>query len=290
MKATLLTLFFSAACFAQTTVQIELANFQEGLPVSEPTASCGSQSNNAGLNAIFQNHNVYIYCGATFTSYPSLAEVAGGLITCGSCDAAALISDLEAYSEVISRARLAPDSEHYANYLYITLDDVVTQTGTTAENVVITTDNDLNPVFQDFTVFSFEPYFGDTYLLKCDCYAPDLAQVLIDQNIIMPNSTNPDTGAIIYDQYFYHQIIYLLSKPDFAIDRIRVFPNPFTELTINTDDVEVQLSLFDITGKLITSCASVSEVTVIANGLRPGLYLLHLATGGNSKTVKIIKQ
>lgn len=292
MKIIVLLFLTAFTTWAQNhMVQIELVNSEVGHVIgSSDWSSCGSQSNDAGLNAIFQSHNVSGYCSAEFTSYPSLTDVFGGLIHCGSCDPAALIADLETYDSVIGRARLTPGTEYYANYLYITLDQATTQTGSTPTSAVITSDDNLNPVFEDLTVFSFEHYFSDTYLLICDCYAPDLAQALIDQDIILPNSTNPDTGEMVFDSYFYQGMVYL-STADFAFDQIHVYPNPFNEnLQISTDLVDVGYALYDITGKNIISTFDEAAFTDKANALNPGLYFLQISHSGKSKTVKIIKE
>ncbi|MBF6608935.1 MAG: T9SS type A sorting domain-containing protein, partial [Flavobacterium sp.] len=286
-----LFLAFGLPVLAQsTTVQIELVQPQVGHPIMTGWTSCGSESNDSGLNAIFAAHNVSNYCSATFLSYPELELVDGGLIDCPSCDASALIADLEAYSAVIGRARLTPGYEIFANYLWIKLINDASQTGSDAANVIVTSDPALNAVFESFTVYSYEQHNANWKTVICDCYAPDLLDALLIQGFILPNSIDENSGATIYDNHTFQNIAYL-DTPAFEAQQIKVVPNPFNDFfTITGDDGNSQFSIYDLSGKKIGIADSVTGVQTLATSLQPGIYIMQIANGNNTEIIKIAKR
>ncbi len=293
MKKSLIAILISISAFSQThTIQIELVDFENGIviPSSYLNSSCGSISNNAGLNSIFEAHNVGSYCSSTVVTYPSLLEVLGGLIDCTGCNPNELITELEAYSSVISRARLTPGSELFANNSYAKFIDPPVLTGSTAANVAVTDNFVLNAIFEQFTVFRYHNVINDWHNLLCDCYSPDLIAALIDQGFILPNSINPETGDIIYDNYNYEHIVYLLSTVKSEVSNLRVFPNPFREnLQIEYDGNNAMFFIFDFSGKLLTSTSSAVQAMNTSNQLSAGWYFLKVNESNSTTTIKLIK-
>lgn len=292
MKKSILAFLISISAFSQThTIQIELVNPEIGHVVASTNdINCGT-SNDAGLNSIFEAHNVGWYCRSFFIAYPSLLPVEGGLITCSECDPNQLISDLEAYSSVIGRARLTPGWALTANSSYANFMDPPALTGSTPTHVAITDNPALNAIFEQFTVFSYEHVINNWYNLLCDCYSPDLIAALIDQGFILPNSINPETGETIYDNYGYQPIVFLLSTENPEPRNLKVFPNPFSEnLQIEYDGENAQYSLFDFSGKLLTRTSLAEQAMTTANQLPAGLYFLKVQEDGSIKTVKLIKR
>lgn len=78
-------------------------------------------------------------------------------------------------------------------------------------------------------------------------------------------------------------------------DQFSVYPNPTNNLLVITRDSqvgsEVQLRLFDATGKLILEEAMIATAhTLSLQNLSPGVYYLRLQMNNQTNTLEIIKQ
>ena len=293
MKNIFFAILISFSVFSQNhTVQIEIVSGASVYPVFQSQFSnCGTISNDSVLNSIFETHNIVRYCSSEFTSYPAMVNVSGGLIDCEGCDPDALVADLQNYSAVIGRARKTPGQEYFANNSMIRMSNPVSQTGTTASNLVITSNSALNDIFVTGNVFYFNNIVADWYEIKCDCYSPDLISLLLNQGFVLPNSINPSTQQMIADNYYYQNISYLLSNSKFDLNQIQVYPNPFTDnLKIKANSGSMQYSLHDLTGKNILNSSSKESVEVVSKSLLSGIYFLRITSDGLAKTFKLVKQ
>lgn len=293
MKKILLALLCSFSAFSQNaTVQIEIVPGASAYPITgSQFGNCGEISSDSNLNAIFATHNVVRYCSAEFTSYPAMVGVFGGLLDCEDCNADLLVADLQNYTAVIGRARKTPGLEYFANNSMVKILNPISQTGTTASNLVTTSSATLNDIFLAENVFYFNNVVGDWYEIKCDCYSPDLITLLLDQGFILPNSIDPTTQQMLHDNYNYQQIVYLLSNATFDLTQIQVYPNPFTEnLKIDSTMDEMEFSLYDVAGKQILNTNAKENVERNSGLLLSGIYFLRISNNGMAKTFKLVKQ
>ncbi len=104
---------FSLNLFAQSySFQIELVDFSVGQSLTSPPDFYSNESNDAGLNQIFQDHNVIEYERIYPDNIPDSYVPQGGnfnIAVCGSCDAQAFLDDVNNYSSVIVAQSVAFD-------------------------------------------------------------------------------------------------------------------------------------------------------------------------------------
>lgn len=78
-----------------------------------------------------------------------------------------------------------------------------------------------------------------------------------------------------------------ISEPERKV--IRIFPNPATnELTIDTDLVISEISVFSVTGTLLMRLQGVNTIPVAK--LQSGLYMLHITSGNGTEVRKFLKK
>jgi hypothetical protein len=73
---------------------------------------------------------------------------------------------------------------------------------------------------------------------------------------------------------------------------ISVYPNPFSNsLSIKNDNKNIEVSLFDLTGKLVSvpQAANAGVTELNTSNLENGIYLLKINSEGNTITYKIVK-
>ena len=75
----------------------------------------------------------------------------------------------------------------------------------------------------------------------------------------------------------------------------RIIPNPsnnyFNVQIESASDETIELSLLDISGRLITKWNTVKDKTIrFGEQLRPGIYIVKIQQGGQQQMLKIIKQ
>jgi beta-xylosidase len=70
----------------------------------------------------------------------------------------------------------------------------------------------------------------------------------------------------------------------------KVYPNPFKQgFIINTNNMSISYSIFTLEGKIVETGKSIGVSKILGKDLRPGLYILHLNSGRNIESVKLIK-
>jgi uncharacterized delta-60 repeat protein len=72
-----------------------------------------------------------------------------------------------------------------------------------------------------------------------------------------------------------------------------VYPNPsttsFTLKVEGTDEIPVDVTIVNVTGQVMKRIRATTNIIQLGNELKPGLYLLKVQQGINSKTLKLIK-
>lgn len=80
-----------------------------------------------------------------------------------------------------------------------------------------------------------------------------------------------------------------LSTNDFDKSKVIIYPNPATDyLNIQSENQITELSIIDITGKIIYTQKNVSSLINIEK-LQRGLYIIRLATINGTESIKLIK-
>lgn len=267
-----------------SSIQVELVDNTVG--VSDGGCnSCGvSVSNDDGLNQIFASYNLFGYDYMEPDTY--LGENGAGYfykIYCSSNDVISLLTDLNAYSTVIRYAAEETVDGVSVNVLNLNLIDANTgmQTGTTTEGLVVTNDDGLNQIFEDFIVRKYIEYpEPDTnqYTLVCDCDAQ-----------LLKNELNNYSSVISFVSDVNYMM--LLSVDEITKTNINIHPNPFKDkISIEINKPIESIDIYDILGKSINKSSSVSEVENYSSTLKSGVYLLKITTkDGNTMTKKLIK-
>jgi len=297
MKKLLLLLLTVNVGFAQWhTVQIKLVdpsvgyvhyyNLDGGM-----MGSVGATSNDAGLNQIFLNNNIHSYYDGYGRGDNSEGQYIK-LIDCYNCNVNQLVTDLAAYSGVISKVNISPEWMTFSDIAYIktATPDLFHVTGTDANNIIVTDNATVNQIFQARKVYTCDPYMTWKRLM-CDCNASDLIADLLSYNVVNANSINAE-NIMAYDNYYYEHVIFLLANKDFKTTDTKVYPNPF-KTTFNIDSKETirHYAIYDITGKQIVSTDSKTELDAQSINLQNGIYVLQLETeSGTISNQKLIRQ
>ncbi|WP_456440334.1 hypothetical protein [Psychroserpens sp.] len=114
----LYTILFFLVCYESQAqyqeFQLELVDANVGSAIWEGCSGCSGcsdESNDAGLNTIFQNHNVTYYQDAyVFSSEIEEMWLKTYLVACDSCDGNQFLQDLNNYSSVIRLANNHPEN------------------------------------------------------------------------------------------------------------------------------------------------------------------------------------
>lgn len=83
----------------------------------------------------------------------------------------------------------------------------------------------------------------------------------------------------------------LLNVNDVKLSSVKVFPNPMTDvLNISSNDIIDEVTIYDITGKIILSQTPNSVSPVInTSQFAKGVYLVKITIDGSSKVIKVMK-
>lgn len=281
MKKIILLLLSSFLGFSQNYIELSLVNENIGTPYFiSGSGIYGSGSNDAGLNAILQNHNVLTYADKGFNPADNIHYMG---IECGNCNIQNLKQDLINYNSVIQSA-----SSSLIHYFYFnnTLrvkfinSSFITSINPTS-GIVVTNDTTLNTIFQNHSVYLMNNTYStqDTYLIKCnDCNLNNLKAEL-----------NAYTSEITYSELVYCQL--MLSNETFENNITSIYPNPFqNELNIETDKTITNYEVVDISGKTIINSNNKVQFDNSISQLSGGLYILQLNyEDGTNSSHKIVK-
>lgn len=274
--------YFAYAQFHQ--FQLVLVDSNVGSEDFVGCEGCSYESNDDGLNTIFQNHDVgyyqraYVYSGAFVDS--GKAVYVG---SCDSCDMNQLVSDLNDYDTVIQIAS-STNIDSWFNHglaLNLTNDSVGVATGE-SNGVVTTNDASLNQIFEDYNVSYYHLVVSGTsykrYELFCNCDANSLKQEL-----------DSLTSVVSSTELLFMSM--LLSIDEEIKTKISIYPNPFkTKVSIYINKPISTIEVYDSLGKSIYESSSISHFEEFSSTLKTGVYLLKLVTNdGESLTKKLIK-
>lgn len=268
-------------------IEIRLVDAEVGYPIGQPDVPpyYEAVSNDVGLNTIFEIHSATNY----YPGYNIIPEYEDRThwVLCNGCDINQFEEDLLAYSSVIENA-FQSEVGYTSNEMYVQLLDLNNGNpiGETPEGNIITTNEELNILFENFTVFHFEQAFpgsGNPDLLRvfylgCDCFAWEL-QPELDSLVEVIESTSR-LGYVILD-------IDDNSELDF-----KFYPNPLeNELKIETPETITSYNLFNLSGLQIVSTQTLEELNNHIPLLSSGMYLLSVTTESNRVgNYKILKK
>jgi hypothetical protein len=269
------------------TVQLVLEDANVGYAIAGSCAECSFESNDQGLNDVFLNHNVDWYQVA----YPYAGDVLDLIqnvyyVGCDGCDVDQFLQDLNDYDSVIRIASLSDTSIEYFNHgLSLKLVDDTNGVYIGQNNGVVATSNsDLNQIFIDYNVSTYQLVFEDwegweQYQLFCECNAVQLKQEIDALDTV-----------ILSSDYLFMGL--LLSNKDNALTETKIHPNPFkNSLSIDTHSQIKSFVLFDVLGKQVLVTKNKTILENRTTSLKQGFYILKI-TDVNNRTItrKLIKQ
>jgi Secretion system C-terminal sorting domain len=287
MKKILLLLLSVSFGFSQVTaLEVKLVDSAVGTSNFNGANSGTTESNDSGLNAIFQNYNLISYMGKYGHLYPPF-EGRFTEILCDQSDATQLKNDLIAYSSVVESVRYTYQGSPFSDCLYseTTTLGIGIPVGFNNE-IVVTNDDGLNQIFEDFNVYYYEQVAPNatiesllrTYSVVCNC-----------DNIQLKVALDNYDNVINYTEFA--NPIYLLNNATFEKPNSVIAPNPFsTTFSIQTEESISSYLLMDSIGKQILNTNSKSELDAVSLQLNSGMYLLNLQfENGSIENYKIIK-
>ncbi|MBN8641689.1 MAG: T9SS type A sorting domain-containing protein [Flavobacteriales bacterium] len=287
MKKLLLLLFSASIGFSQiTALEIKLVDANVGTSNFNGTNSGTTESNDPGLNAIFQNYNVSSYMVKYGHLYPPF-EGRFTEILCDQSEATQLKNDLIAYSSVVESVRNTYPSAPFSDCLYAQINTLGNGIPIGINNgIVVTNDDGLNQIFEDFDVYFYvqtapgaiNEALQRTYNVVCNC-----------DNIQLKTALDNYDNIINYTEFISPG--YLLNNTAFEKTNPVIAPNPFSStFSIQTEESISNYLLIDSIGKQLLNTNSKSELDAITPQLNQGVYILNLQfENGKSAQYKLIK-
>ncbi|GHC58060.1 T9SS type A sorting domain-containing protein [Ulvibacter litoralis] len=269
----------------QYQIELRLVDATVGYPIGNPIPGYTPESNDSGLNDIFAAFDASVY----YPGYSYIPEWYDRthFILCDGCDINAFEQALMNYSSVIENTiQCAP---HTMNALYvklITLDNGTNTGTTTSSGAVITDNDDLNIIFEDFDVLYFEPAFPSggtqferTYIAACDCNASELKPLLELETETIELVEGPLGYAILANEEFE------------ALD-FQFYPNPVEDkLIINSTEDITSFEVLNLLGRTLFKVSTEEKLNAMISSLSSGPYFLKVtANRGVSETFKLLKK
>lgn len=289
MKKNLLLLFLlvSNFCFSQDAIEIRLVNQNVGAVDEYSSYPIYSQSTDANMNIILQNHNVFNYeykLGHPVASLNNrIIQIIGDPLYYNS-----LMNALLAYNTVVESVQYTTAYSGFSDAAYSKLVNIAigTPTGVNSNNIITTNDNGLNQIFINHNVIHYQqvspsssnPEILKTYVLACNCDASLLRSDL-------------DAYSTVIEYTETMPAAYLLNSTNFNAKDIQIYPNPFQDnISIDTDLNIINFSVIDIIGKKIIDTESNEVLNSEVAKLNSGTYILQLqSVEGIIYNEKIIK-
>ena len=287
----------SFSTFAQyTTVQVLL---KPGYFFYETSgiANCTECSNDVGLNQIINSYVSLFQYSYSMDQNSSNYDYTLGLISVmGSQNALALVNDLNAYSAIVYNASIEQFSHKYNYYLYIRLSSLSNgnYVSTDSNGIIVTSNAQLNLIFQQFNVKFFElgfpstPNFNDVFAIGCQfCDTANLKTALES----LEGTVLVTTENIIYT------VLLNLNTDSYEKDkRVTLYPNPTTgifEVQIDGQFQDLDVELFDSNGRVIyegkMNSIQNSSQSIDISSLSKGVYFVRVKNEELTSTKKIIK-
>ncbi|WP_417195914.1 T9SS type A sorting domain-containing protein [Bizionia sp.] len=274
-------IFINISTYAQQhQIQIELVDENVGYSLTVG-GQYSNESNDAGLNLIFQNYNVTSYeMVYGYTNETMMDKL--GVVSCEDCDVEQFLQDLTNYNSVINYVDIF-SGDVLSNGLVLNLvDNNVGSFVSYSNEIAVTNDGGLNQIFSDYNVRLYENVNVGTsyeqYELVCNC----------DANLLKQELDSYSTVVSITD-YVYAS--FLLLTADIESQGVKIYPNPFTN-TINLDTVTPikTIEVYNILGKRVHVSSKTRNFENFAPTLTRGIYLLKIINqNGQTSTKKLIK-
>ena len=287
MKKLLLIFLISGSVFAQSNIEIRLVTYI-GLPIYIYAGNgyvSTNTSDDAGLNAILSAYNVTEY--VTNDMHPYEPYWTKTKLILGTYPQQ-LITDLLSYSSVIASAKITNGYE-YTDVLRLQLIDLnIGSPIGTSGNIIVTNDAGLNTIFQNFSVFYYAQSYPSSsvnstlryYTAVCDCNKNLLNAALLNYTPVVATTELILGGG------------QLLSNHQIEKSKAVITPNPFSDtINIDTEKAITNYSITDITGKIIISTSSKSNLGNQSSQLSNGMYILKLTfDNGQNGSYKLVKK
>jgi hypothetical protein len=283
MKKILFFLLFSNFMWSQMGVQVRLVDQAVGQPLFDGMGTPFALSNDAGLNAIMANYEATFY-QAKGCNLPIEGDFVYQIQANGNLNL--LVTDLAAYSTVISDARLSDMSAASDAMAVQIVNSSIGTPVAIVDGIVVTNDEGLNQIFTNFNVSYYQQQYPSStwestlrwYGVMCDCEITQLTNALVAYNAVIEN-------------YAPVSCAYLLTE-SFTQNETAIYPNPFsTKINIIASENIRDYRIVDLTGKQIIDTDSKTTFDNQTQNLNSGIYLLTLHfENGDSSNHKIIKK
>lgn len=239
--------------------------------INDPINPYNDSTSDAGLNTIFQNHNVttITYNFHEIDNTNAIFAIYSGTNLNG------FIADLENYSSLVTKVSISPEYETFGDVLMYNLVNptIGIQTGTDSSGVVITNDSGLNSILLNHNVTYFQNYY-----LQCDCNIVDLKNDLTNYNSVISSS--------------HYASLVFLNTPKFSNNLIKIYPIPFeNDIEIESNNLITNYKLFSIDGKIISDVNQFENFKNSLQNLNSGIYIIELTNDSSEvHRQKIIKK
>jgi|GEM_PF-1680477 hypothetical protein len=274
MKKIILLFFICFSGFAQLNyVQISTNSTSVYVTtnLNDPINPYNDSTSDAGLNTIFQNHNV-----TTITdNFHEIDNTNAIFAIYSGTNLNGFITDLENYSSLVTKVSISPEFETFGDVLMYNLVNpyIGVQTGTDSNGIVITNDSSLNSILFNHNVTYFQNYY-----LQCDCNVINLKNDLINYNSVISSS--------------HYAPLVFLNTPEFSSNLIKIYPIPFqNEIEIDSNNLITNYKLFSLDGKIITDVNQFENFKNSLLNLNSGIYIIELTNDSSEvHRQKIIKK
>jgi hypothetical protein len=274
MKRLILLLLVSCFSFAQNqVVEIKLVDANIG-----GEGMLSGTSNDSGLNQIFQNHNVFRY---EYRYNHPFIPAKYYEAECQNCNTNQLYNDLLNYTSVVEKARITTYGSPFLDVLATQLQSSTIGIPTGTNNgIIVTNDNGLNQIFQNFNVNHFNLMCPNcSYYIGCNC-----------NNVALKLALDNYPYVINLSEFIHAS--YWLGNTKFQKSKTLISPNPFsTSFSIQSEETISNYSLMDISGKQLITTSSKNELDKLTSQLNSGIYFLKLQfENGESGNFKLLKE
>lgn len=299
MKRILLILLclFSFSLFAQqATVQVML---KPGFVFYETAwwYNNTTYSNDPGLNQVINSYVTQFENAYNAFENNSISNGTIGLIYINPSSATSLVNDLNALNEVVFHASIEQIQGAYNHYLQIRISDLTNgnYVSTDSNGIIVTSNAQLNVIFQQFSVKYFElafpgvPTLFNVFTIGCQfCDTINLKTALEGlEGTVLVNDSTSEIGYIV-----------LLNTDSNELDKkFTLFPNPTSgifEIKIDQQFQDLDLEIFDNNGRVVykskINILQDSSQAIDISSLSNGIYFLRIKNDQFSQTEKIIKK
>jgi hypothetical protein len=265
-------------------IEIRLVDENIGYPTGDPIPGYDAVSSDPGLNDIFEAYQATAYYPGY--NYIPQWDNRTHFILCDGCDINAFEQALIDYSSVVENTIQCQPYTMNALYVkLITLNNGTNTGNTTPDGVVITDNDDLNRIFEDFQVLYYEqsfpsiPSLARVFTTACDCNASELKLTLELETETIELVDGP-LGYAILD-------VEENQKLDFSF-----YPNPVDDtIIINSSEDIASFELVSLLGQSMFKVATEEQLNFHISLISQGNYFLKVVTSnGATDTFRLLKK